>query len=154
MALNPPAQPDQRYEIAYTEAQRLLAAQHQTLEDLRTRSTTVLSAAAVAVSFLGGLGVLGSKDVKPLQVWAIIALVLILAVIGGLVIAILWPIQWTHGLSAGTVVGQYIEGPQAQDLNRMRRNLALWLDKRRADNETKLTQRATMFRVASGLLLA
>jgi len=72
--------------VAYEEAVRAISQQEQVLDGVRTRAGTLLSMAAVATSFLGGLAL----DKKRLAALSLIAVLAFLAV-GLLTIYILFP---------------------------------------------------------------
>lgn len=76
----------QHYALAYDEARRALDAQESVVNELRSRASVLLAAAAVSTSFFGARAL---ADGHP-QVWAWIALVSFVLV-SVAVLAILWP---------------------------------------------------------------
>ena len=149
------AAPDPRYDLVYQEAVRLIAQQHSTIDNLRTRATFLVSTAAVGVSFLAGLG-LFAKDAPPVSPWIVVVLFVLLALIAGCASAVLWPLGWTFGLSPGALIDVHIEPESgaASTVDRMRRDSALWLECHFDHNEQKLNVLSLLFRIGLVLLIA
>jgi len=115
---------------------RLLAQQHATVDNLRSRATTLLSSAAIVVSLLGGLGVVSNST--PLPAWTVAVFVAILGLIGLSTIAILWPIRWVFGLSPNRLIDDYIEAPSPATLTDIWRDTSIHLQAHFDANERKL----------------
>lgn len=111
--------PGDVYEIVFDEAKRGLEQQSSVFNDLRGRAGTVLGAASIAASFLGGIA-LDDKRIGPWGVAAIIAFVLV--AIGTLVV--LLPYTWRSTLSSDILIDDWIGGNPPADALAMRRELA------------------------------
>jgi hypothetical protein len=97
--------------------------QQGVLDNLRARAGLLLSAAAVASSFLGAQAL--TEGLEPLT-WLALAL---FAVVGILAVALLWPqSEWVFSQSPARIIQEYIEGEAPQPLAAMQRNLALHLE--------------------------
>jgi hypothetical protein len=112
----------------------------------------VLSAAAIATSFLGGQA-LRSGD---LHAWSWVAIVFFVC-LGVGTLAILWPRGWKWEADPRDIIATYIEVQDPEEpipLTGIRRDLALhWADAM-DENRRRFKLLMWVFRVASALLLA
>ncbi|HKF19645.1 MAG TPA: hypothetical protein VKF14_21000 [Candidatus Dormibacteraeota bacterium] len=142
---------DPRYELAYEAGVRLLVQQQSTIDNLRSRATTLLSAATVAVSLMAGLGVVG-KDVA-LPVWVVVTALSVLVLIGIATILIVWPHTWKLGLSPSKLLDDYIEASPARSLTDLQRNCAVYGERHFDFNERRLKWLSRVFRLECVLLI-
>ena len=136
------------YALAFDEAQRSLTRQEESLDELRSRTGTLVAAAAVAVSFLGASAASGGFSLAgQLGILAFIAL-------STLAVVILLPFHgWVYDNKVGELFSTYIEADDPADIVEMHRDLALHHAKHIADNEILLNRLYWAFRVAAGLLV-
>jgi hypothetical protein len=115
---------DSTYGLAYEEALRGVVQQQAVLTDIRGRAATMLGAAAVSTSFLGGIAL---QDQRPTG-WSWVAVGAFVAV-GLLTIWILLPRRgWTFRLSARKLIKEYVECDNPAELPEMYRDLAYILN--------------------------
>jgi hypothetical protein len=136
--------------VAYEQAMRSVADQEATLDGLRSRAGTLLSAASLSTSFLAALGI---KD-QPLTglAWLAIGLFLAMGVCAGLV---LWPWDgWKFGMDTYKVVEEYVDGNNRLPVDEMKRDLALHPEENIQKNRTKLDRLFYAYEAGMVLLLA
>ena len=136
------------YALAFDEAQRGLARQEASLDELRSRTGTLVGAAAVAVSFLGASAASGGFSLAgQLGIVAFIAL-------ATLAVVILLPFRgWVFDDEVGALFSTYIEADDPADIVEMHRDLALHHAAHIGHNEILLSRLYWAFRVAAGLLV-
>ena len=140
---------DSTYSLAYEEALRGVVQQQAVLTDLRGRAATLLGAAAVSTSFLGGIAL---QEQKPTG-WSWVAIGAFVAV-GLLTVWILLPRRgWTFRMSARKLISEYVECDKPADLPGMYRDLALHLENHFEANQIRLSQLFWRLRLASALLV-
>jgi hypothetical protein len=140
---------DSTYGLAYEEALRGVVQQQAVLTDIRGRAATMLGAASVSTSFLGGIAL---QDQKPTG-WSWIAIGAFVAV-GLLTIWILLPRRgWTFRMSARKLIKEYIESDNPAELHEMYRDLALHLEKHFDLNQNRLNRLFLRLRLASAILV-
>src|SRR5437763_4227163 len=136
--------------LAYDEARSAIAAQQSALDGLRARAGTLLAAAALVTSFLGGQ-VLTKPTVTARSGfarasiggggWSAIALFAALAL---LTLAILWPYEWRFEMSATTILSVEPDG----DIAAVRSQLATYHEQNYDLNKLTLDRLFTCFRLA------
>ena len=127
---------------------RALSQQQAVLDNFRTRAGILLSAAAIATSFLGGEAL---KDERP-SVWSWAAIASF-AFLGFVAVLILWPTKdWEFGAIPRQVIATYIETDVPLPVAQIHRDLALHMERSHAANERRFTRIAVYFRAASVLL--
>jgi hypothetical protein len=133
--------------IAYDLALRSMQRQEATLDNLRARAGTLLSAASLSTSFLAALG-LSDERLSGLA-WLAVVLFLAMGICMGL---ILWPWdRWVFGMDTYQVVEDYVDEEDRLPIPEMQRELALHFEENIDKNEGKL---AWLFRAfAAGTLL-
>src|SRR4051794_20021050 len=102
-------------EMAYDAAVRTLEYQDRSLGNLRNRATGLLSAVTIATTFAGGVGLFSAdpKQAAALPSWTQWTLLPLLLLIGGLCLAVLWPIRKTvYGPSARKILEYYDTDPR------------------------------------------
>jgi hypothetical protein len=140
---------DSTYGLAYEEALRGVVQQQAVLTDVRGRAATMLGAASVSTSFLGGIALQQHRPTGGSWI-AIGAFV----VVGLLTIWILLPRRgWTFRMSARKLIKEYIENDKPADLPEMYRDLALHLENHFEVNQHRLEQLFLRLRVASAVLV-
>jgi hypothetical protein len=88
--------------IAYDASVRAIQDQASVLDGLRTRAGTMLAAAALVSSFLGGQALRGSTGLK---LWSLTTLAIGAFVLSAvLALLILWPFAFRFSLSAGALI--------------------------------------------------
>jgi len=137
--------PTVAYEIVFDEAKRGLENQAGALDELRARSGTLLAAASVAVSFLGGIA-LGDGSVTGWGVAAVATFSLVAAV----VFWILWPFSWRFVLSAEILINDWVEAADPPSVNELRRELARVMERNQSYNQRQLNR---LWKLYSGAIL-
>lgn len=141
---------DAAYEIAYDEAVRALSQQQSAVDNLRTRAGVLLSAAAIATSFLGGQAIRADPNLD-LCSWVAIAAFVALGICA---LTILWPRdEWGFTAAPSILVRDYIEAKTPRAVAGIHRDLALYMEASYDENEDKRGTLILWFRVASSLLL-
>lgn len=142
---------DSLEQLAYDESQRTLDTQLNTVDTLRTRAGTLLAAAALVTTFLGGQALEGNRAFEVFGFVAISCFV----VVGALTIFVLRPIDFHLSLDAADLVRRYVdETPRQQELSVVLRDLALHHDNSVRQNEDAVSHMALAFNVAAGFLAA
>jgi hypothetical protein len=147
--------------IAFEESVRGLIEQRARLDNLRTRAATLLSAAAIAASFLGAEAlkdtVLGSNGQaepdRALELWELLAIASLIGV-GVACLMILAPKRrgWTLRISGRSMLETYVEVPQPVDLAVMQRDLVLHIEDAQDANDAKLRRLVYWFYAGAVLL--
>jgi hypothetical protein len=143
------------YRLAYEEAVRSSEAQARVLDGLRSHAGTVLAAAAIVTSFLGGLGLSrrGAAEVRiGIYGWTAIALFLVVAL---LTLIILLPFGvWRFSLDAALIIGLADARSAAEPVSAVEayRELALRLRADYVRNGGKIRVLFWLFRAATAVL--
>jgi hypothetical protein len=138
----------QPYRLAYDEAVRTLSEQRQYLDNLGTRAGILLSAAAIATSFLGGQSLRTGGPTG--TSWVAIALFFLLGVV---VVLILWPrTGWEFAATPRRLVATYIETEEPLDISGIYRDLSFHMEDSYVKNQDRIDRLIVYLRVASGLL--
>jgi hypothetical protein len=88
--------------VAYDASVRAIQDQASVLDSLRTRAGTVLAAAALVSSFLGGQAL---REAHHLDVWSLTTVAVFAFVSSALLaLLILWPFEFRFSLSAGALL--------------------------------------------------
>ncbi len=141
--------PDAGYRLAFEEGVRGLARQEAQLDGTRSRAGILLSAAAIATSFLGGRA-LTDHDPRAWTWRAIGAF----AAFAASALVILWPRRdWAFSASPGLIVSLYVENAAPWPLPQIHRELALHMDAAYELNRARLDHLIWAFRAASLLLV-
>jgi hypothetical protein len=141
---------DQRTELLYESATRVLDQQAATVDSVRVRAGILLSAASIATSFLAGIVV--EPDAPRLGGFGWAAVGLFIAVVG-LCLAILWPTQeWKFRPNARKLVRDYLDADPPASLAEMQRDLALHMENWSDKNIQKLRRLFLYFQAAALLL--
>jgi hypothetical protein len=129
-------------ELAYQLALRSLDQQEAGLDELRSRTNTLLAAAAVSASFLGAPAI----DRGGVSVWLLLAAVAFAATLG-LCLFVLIPTSVIFALDGTRVYETLYE--HEDDPLEVHRRLAYWLQSFHAENAPKIEQRRARFRDAA-----
>lgn len=135
------------YRVAYEEAVRSLSEQQATIESFRNRTGLLLSAAAVATSFLGGQAIRG----RSASLFSWLALLSFVAV-AATSLAILWPRGWEFTADPRAVVEGHVESAEGARIEDLYRDLSLCMHGSFLENHHGLKRLAALFQVASALL--
>ena len=136
------------YALALEEARRALDEQERAVAQLSARAGTLLSAAAIATSFLGGTAL--SHDQVSVLSWVAIAAFVGLCVA---TVSILVPRRdWEFSIRPALVIRAFVEPVAAGPVTQLRRELALHMDAGLQRNAPQLTWMMTTFHIASVLL--
>jgi hypothetical protein len=141
----------ERYEIAYREAIRALDYQRAAIDALRTRVGYLVSAAAIATSFLGGLAL---EDGAGIGGWVAIGL---FVVFGAVSAKILWPrAEGAEGFtSRPSVLVETLDALPESESGTVYRDLSLYAEEAHDYNtENHLKPLTDWFRAAILLLMA
>jgi len=142
--------PTELSELAYQLALRALDQQQSALAELRSRTNTLLAAAAISISFLGAPAI----DRAGVSVWVVLAHIAFAATVG-LCLYVLIPTTLIFALSGPEIYEALYE--HADDPDEVHRRLAYWLQAFHASNAPKLESRQARFRdaaVAIGVQIA
>jgi hypothetical protein len=138
------------YELAYGEAVRALTEQQASLQAFRSNAGILLSAAAIATSFLGGEALRSGHFTG----WSWTAVVLF-AALAAVVFAILWPWRdWEFVAGPRRLIATYVEADRPLPLPRIYRDLALHMEDSSDANAWRLEWLIRLFRAAILLLAA
>lgn len=111
---------DDRVEMAYEAAVAAVAQQDVTLGNLRGRATGLLSAVTIGTTFAAGLGLFSVDPTRgtPLPSWSKWTLFALVVCVGGLCLAVMWPVTMCFGVDPGKVLGR---SEQGDDIDGVRR---------------------------------
>jgi len=133
------------YELIFIEARRALDDQEAALADARSRTGVLLSAAAIATSFLGGQAL---KDGSA-SGWTWVALVLF-CLVAGLSLFVLWPARrWSFSLDPAAAIAGYAESADPPAIEQVHRDFALYMGSTYDAQEPQLERLLTVFRLAT-----
>ena len=136
-------------ELAYVEAVRAVEEQSQVLANLQARAGTLLAAASLVTSFLGGRALGGS-----FHVWSGLR---IAAFVGTsvLTIGVLWPRRhWRFDVSAAGLIAAARAETARDELAHAHEEVALRLGRMFDDNEKTLRTLFRTYRWSAALLIA
>lgn len=134
--------------LVYELAQRSIQAQESKLDELRARSGTLIAAAAIVTSFLGGVAFDGKVGWLGWAAVGVFVVLMVLSVWIGL------PVSWRFRPAARDVVKVYLEdadGPVS--IAETRLGLADDMQGAERENDPKLSHRYWAFTAASVLLV-
>ena len=112
---------DPRLQLAYDSAKGILKDQQASLEQIRTRTVSLLSAAALFVSFSAALGLVNTNPDRgqTTPAWVSFALMAVLIVLLALVICVLWPVRrFALAISTQEITRQIEEGLEEDEILR------------------------------------
>ena len=137
-------EPDPRLTLVYGEATRGWTLQSSVLDEIRTRTGILLSAATVASAFLGAADLTKHAKFDALT-WAAVGA---FSVVVLLCIRILWPSGgWCFAHDSEKLLDEYVE--KGKSLDEMHRDLARAADGHWKDNDEKIKSMFSWFRWAS-----
>jgi hypothetical protein len=134
-------------EIVYGESVRAIEEQESVLDSLRSRTATLLAAAALSTSFLGGQA-LSRNSNAPVDAVEWLALAAFVAA-GGLCILILLPWSWRYSVSARTLLEDHVDVVERSSARQLHRFLALTHEANLRANQAKVDRLGSFFRLAS-----
>ncbi len=154
------------YELLFGEAVRALAAQEASLDEIRVRAGTMLSAAGVISAFLGtaaltiasGLSTAGPNPTPKEQIYLIyfgILLGLVFLTASSVVLVRLLPARsnWTFRVGTHELLRDYIEAEPPATMPEIHRSVAWYLADAEAKNKTGLEKLYGQFAWASWLFI-
>jgi hypothetical protein len=139
-------------ELAYEAAKANLSQQDATLGSMRNRATAMFTAAALAVSFTAGIGLISGdgKVTRAYPVWAGVSLLVVLTGMGTAVMIIQWPVRQFHfGPSAQVILDQHQDG---QDEDAVRRHVTTKMIEGGRVNRATIEGKQNALRVVVALL--
>jgi hypothetical protein len=136
-------------DLSYDAGVRALDLQERAVEQLRSRTGTLLAAASLTASFLGGQTISHTRHLGKLEVLALVALALSVA----LCVYVLMPKEgFTFSLNAAGVYEELF--PVADDDQEVKRRLVYWLEDYWRDNQRKIDRLSRSYLWAALALLA
>jgi predicted permease len=139
----------ERYAFVYDEAMRSLDQQRETLDSVYSRTGTLLSAAAIATSFLGGV----AFDDDNVGGAGIVAVALF-AVLGGICAWILIPRRWNFHWGTSLLLKNYIEADEPASMPDTHKDLAIHAEENMGVNRKKIQWLMVGYIVATVLLVS
>lgn len=139
---------DALYGVAYDEAVRALSEQRALIDSFRARAGNLLSITAVTTSFLGARAL--ADGILNWAAWAALGSFVGVAV---LLLAILWSPANRSSVDLRQILEGWIDVDERVSLGTLHRRLALEMQGHFDRNWRELSQLATCFQVASGLLI-
>jgi hypothetical protein len=138
---------DDRVEMAYDAAVAAVAQQDVTLGNLRGRATGLLSAVTIGTTFAAGLGLFSVDPTRgtPLPSWSKWTLLALVICVGGLCLAVMWPVTMCFGVDAGKVLAR---GEQGEDIDGVRRYVIGELITGHRANQQALMAKFRLYRLA------
>jgi hypothetical protein len=138
---------DERIELAYGAAVAAVAQQDVTLTSLRGRATGLLAAVTIGTTFAAGLGLFSVDPTKgtPLPAWSKWTLLALVICVGGLCLAVMWPVTMCFGVDAGKVLAR---SEQGDDIDGVRRYVIGELIAGHHANQHALTAKFRLYRAA------
>jgi hypothetical protein len=133
------------YALVFSEARRALDDQERALSDVHSRTGVLLSAAAIATSFLGGQALTDHHNTG--WTWTAFALFVGVAV---LTLLVLWPTKsWTFSIDPATTLAEYAETDSPASIERAHRDFALSMGESYDEQEPQIERLTNAFRLAT-----
>jgi hypothetical protein len=136
------------YALALEEARRALDEQERAVAGLSTRAGTLLSAAAIATSFLGGAAL--SRGEPDVVSW--IAIATFVAFCATTLSIVKPPREWMFAMRPALVIRAFVEPLALPSRHPIRRDMALHMDAGLQRNARQFKRMVTRFHMASVLL--
>ena len=141
---------DPRTALLYEAAIRTLDQQALTVESVRVRASVLLSAAAIATSFLAGIVLDANKPQLDTLGWVAVGCFVLIV---GLCLAILWPTrEWKFRSNVKKLARDYVDSDPPATSSEMHRDLALHMENWAEVNAWKMRWLFYYFQAASILL--
>jgi hypothetical protein len=135
--------------LAYETSLRTLSLQEASLDELRARTGTLVAAASLVTSFLGGAAFTRSG----FDAWSVVALAAFVLSIG----AATWVLLPRKNHLIFSIHGSKLYEDEIRDdvfaIGETHRRLAYWLDGFHDDNDPKINHLFDCYRIATALLL-
>jgi hypothetical protein len=143
-----PSDKDALCKVVYDEAVRALSEQQVVIDSVRGRAGYLLSAAAITTSVLSALA-LPSSSSSPM-VWVALA-----AFVGvtAMSLVILQPRRPEISATPVDLIRNYVEIKEPARIHQLHRDLSVQIQRSYFENLEGLTELATLFQIASGLLV-
>jgi hypothetical protein len=140
---------DQLAELAHQEAVRSIGQQRTSLDELRTRTGSLLAAANIATAFLGGVAAKGRGKGFPSE---FISPVILFALVGVLCVGILLPWRrWIFSYRVSDLQDRFDPNRSGSDL---RLSVAEFLQRAEERNQVRLKRLFLAFEIAGLCLIA
>jgi hypothetical protein len=137
---------DERIMLVYEEAVRGWSLQSTVLDELRTRTGILLSAASIASALLGSADLTKHQGFTTWTYFALGTFCLTLL----LCVYVLWPTGgWTFVHSPNGLLTEYVTGTTPKSLDDMRKEMAKDTDRYWGENEKKIACQFSAFRWAA-----
>jgi hypothetical protein len=136
-------------QLSFELSLRTLSQQESSLNELRARTGTLIAAASLVTSFLGGAAI--ARD--GLDAWSVVALIAFVASIA-LATWVLLPKEHLVFSVHGSVLFEDEIEADVFEIGETHRRLAYWLDGYHAENEPKVAQLFVSYRWSTVALLA
>ncbi len=136
--------PDTVVALAFDEAKRAITQQQAVLDNLRSRATTVLSAAAIAVALFHLTDARG--DARPVS----LGLLGVIALAAGI---IQFPYKWQFSNRVYTAINDVDANPEVS-VDKYLRGWAVWMQDHWIENDRKITRLVYVYEVACVAFLA
>jgi hypothetical protein len=133
------------YKVAFDEAVRAIEGQRASVDEIRTRSGILLSAAAIITGFLGPSALQPGSTF----VIALAAAALLLATVGPIVFVLLPTDGWAFSVGTKNLLRDYIEGDDPASMQELYRSLAWYLEVDWEANKELLDVRYRLFTIAA-----
>jgi hypothetical protein len=147
--------PDPRLVLVFEEAKRSITQQQAVLDEIRSRTGTLLAGASVATAFLGSVALKGAHHRSGRTLSLVACAVVSFVALNLLVLWILRPSKgWKFRFGATILLEGYVDDKDPATIDEMHRRLAELSEANHQSNEAKLNLLQNLFQVASGLLLA
>jgi hypothetical protein len=124
---------DARYRLVYEEALSAVKDQQTAVDELRSRTGILLTAASISTSFFGGLGLRG-RDIGQFGWLAIAAF----AGVAICVCLVLFSTRWTFHADVDELLIDYVEADPPADLAEMHRSLSFYRQRLFDQNAVRL----------------
>jgi hypothetical protein len=137
------------YKVAFDEAVRAIEGQRSSVDEIRTRSGILLSAAAIITGFLGPSAL---QPGSPSLV-SFVAAALLLATVAPIVFVLLPTQGWAFSVGTKNLLRDYVEADPPASMEELYRSLAWYLEVDWEANKELLDVRYRLFTVAAVALV-
>ena len=129
-------------QLAYETSARALTEQESTLNELRARTGTLLTAASLVASFLGGRAI----DLEGLSIFNVVGVIAYLTTIAVSVYLLAPKAGLEFAIRGSEAYEYFVRG--GADLDEAHRTLAYWIDEKHAENKRRIDVLVILFTAA------
>ncbi len=133
------------YKVAFDEAVRAIEGQRSSVDEIRTRSGILLSAAAIITGFLGPSALQPGSPALA----SFVAAALLLATVAPIVFVLLPTQGWAFSVGTKNLLRDYLEADPPASMEELYRSLAWYLEVDWETNKELLDVRYRLFTVAA-----